>query len=150
MNTYPPEFAIEIKPPDGAQNDSVTDVPFRAQFEPVSGMRSIVVYAAEGSHLVPVHLTSAAATQGPADIRRATGYSANFNFDEAFGTAVAQITIRADFNHVRVVEIGATTGIFPFQHRMYVTVDAASLQRSMGPFHGNRYKRDAWGKPNPC
>ena len=122
MNTYPPEFAIEIKPQDGSFSDVITEVPCKGQFDRAPGMRSIVVYAAEGSYLVPIHLTSAAAG-GPADITRATGYSASFNFDEAFGSAVAQITIRTDFSHVKVVEIGATTGIFPFQHRMYVTVE---------------------------
>jgi hypothetical protein len=122
MKTYPPEFAVEVQPPEGTIKQSMTELPFEGRFEGVLATRWITVYAADGSQLVPVHHTSEAA-RGPVDVSRATGYSVNFNFDEAFGIAVAQITAGAEFNHIRVVEVGATTGTFPFKHQMYVTVE---------------------------
>jgi hypothetical protein len=84
-----------MTPPDDSTVDSATMAFFRAKFERLPGVRSLVIYAAEGSHLVPIHLTSAGAASRNTDVSRATGYSSNFNFDEAFRAAIAQVTIRS-------------------------------------------------------
>jgi hypothetical protein len=92
INTYPPEFTVEVAPPDDSSHDSMTDAPFKNKFDRIPGIRSIIMYTADGSHLIPIHLTSSAASSVSADVSRATGYSPAFSFDEAFRNAVAQIT----------------------------------------------------------
>jgi hypothetical protein len=130
---YPPEFAIEIEPPNesapaAASGERLTEIHLDAHIDRLPGIRSFIVYSAEGPHVVHVHKVAPiqGGTKGSEEILRATGYSDGFSFDEAFRNALAQMPSVGHFNHFKVVEIGATYGFFPFPQRMYVTIERGS------------------------
>jgi hypothetical protein len=121
----PPEFIVTWQP-SGPCPEVITPYRRVAVFFIGTYRETVNVISADGTKSVKVEKLEAkavAAQKAPAH-RTATGYSATFSFDDAFGDAISKLPplYPDELQHFVVTETGAVVGGIAGLRTMFVTV----------------------------